>query len=512
MKIGILFVLLFLLLLASNFSTTDNAASPSAANSESALVDSSQNALLDVEQKIRRIENGLLLPVIVKGEPSIPMKLADRMQFYKTPGASVAFINNGRIEWARGYGVRQIGSREPVTTETLFQAGSISKAVTAIAALRLVQAGKLSLDEDVNRKLVSWKVPENEFTREKKVTLRGLLSHSAGVNVSSFTGYLSGEQVPTLVQVLDGEKPANSPAIRVEAIPGSRFNYSGGGFTIIQQLLVDVEKKPFSDLMRELVFEPLKMKHSTFEQTLPKNLAVLAAAGHNASGETPTGKRRVFPEMAAAGMWTTPSDLARLIIEVQQAQAEQSNKFISTSTVNKMLTVQSGEWGLGFSVEGAGLAWRFGHGGSTPEFNSYLTTYNQTGQGVIIMTNSLRGNALINEILRSIAREYGWSDFRPKERTIAKIDPKVYADYTGRYEFEFSSDYIVTIGTEAGNLTTELKQPTGQSKAVIYPQSETRFFRKDVDVEVSFVKDEMGRVTHLIFHQEGQELRAKRVK
>jgi len=228
--------------------------------------------------------------------------------------------------------------------------------VTAIAALRLVQAGKLNLDEDVNQKLGSWKVPENEFTKEKKVTLRGLLSHSAGVNVSSYTGYLSGEQVPTLVQVLDGVKPANSPAVRVEAIPGSRFNYSGGGLTIVQQLLVDVEKKPFPDLMREIVFEPLKMKHSTFEQPLPKNLLALAAAGHNGKGETPAGRWRVFPEMAAAGMWTTPSDLARLVIEIQRAQAGQSNKFLSAATVNQMLAAQSGDWGLGFSVEGSGRA------------------------------------------------------------------------------------------------------------------------------------------------------------
>jgi CubicO group peptidase (beta-lactamase class C family) len=513
MKIVVIFLLLFSLLLASSFSATDNSPSLSVAKSEPALVDSFQNVPPDVEQRIRRIEEGLLLPVVVKGQPSEPMKLTDRMQFYKTPGVSIAFINNGRIEWARGYGLREAGSREPVTIETLFQAGSISKPVTAIAALRLVEAGKLNLDEDVNRKLVSWKIPENEFTKERKVTLRGLLSHSAGVNVPSFTGYLLGEQVPTLVQVLDGVKPANSPTVRVEAIPGNRFSYSGGGFTIVQQLLVDVEKKPFPDLMRELVFEPLRMRHSTFEQQpLPKNLAVLAAAGHNASGEIPTGRWRVFPEMAAAGLWTTPSDLARLVIEVQRAQAGQSNKFFSAAIINQMLTAQSGDWGLGFSVEGAGRTARFSHGGSTQEFNSDLTAYNQTGQGVVIMTNSLRGNALINEILRSIAREYGWSDFQQKEKTIAKIDPKVYADYVGQYQFEFSSEYVVTIGTQNGNLITELKQPTGQSKATIYPQSETRFFRKDVDVEVSFVKDETGRVTHLIFHQEGQELRAKRVK
>lgn len=512
MKIGVSFLLLLSLLLAFSLSATNNCASPPITASESAIVDSPQNASSDVEQRIRRIKDGLLLPVVIKGQPSQPMKLADRMQFYKTPGVSIAFINNGRIEWARGYGVQAAGSRAPVTVETLFQAGSISKPVTAIAALRLVETGKLNLDEDVNRKLVSWKVPENEFTREKKVTLRGLLSHSAGVNVSSFTGYLTNEPVPTLLQVLDGTKPANSLAIRVEAVPGSRFGYSGGGYTIVQQLLVDVERKTFPALMRGLIFEPLQMKHSTFEQSLPKNLQTAAAAGHNTSGEIPTGKWRVFPEMAAAGMWTTPSDLARLVIAVQQAQVGQSNKFLSAATVNQILTAQSGDAGLGFFVEGAERTRRFSHGGSTQEFNSYLTAYNQTGQGVVIMTNSLRGNALINELLRSIAREYGWSGFQPKEKTIAKIDPKVYADYIGQYQFEFSAEYTVTIGTQNGNLITELKQPTGQSKAELYPESETRFFRKDVDVEVSFVKDETGRVTHLIFHQEGQELRAKRIK
>lgn len=513
MKIRVLFLLSFSLLIASSFSTGDNFASSSAAKFEPKFFDSSQTVPPDVEQRIRRIENGLVLPVVVKGQPVESMKLADRMQFYKTPGVSIAFISNGRIEWARGYGLREAGKTEPVTTETLFQAGSISKAVTAIAALRLVQAGKLNLDEDVNRKLVSWKIPENEFTREKKVTLHSLLSHSAGVNVPSFAGYLTDEQVPTLVQILDGVKPANTPPIRVEQTPGSGFRYSGGGYTIVQQLLIDTEKKSFPDLMNELVFQPLKMRHSTFEQQpLPKNLADSAAAGHNGNGKTPPGRWRIFPEMAAAGMWTTPSDLARLLIEVEGAQAGRANKFLSAATVNQMLTAQSGEWGLGFSLEGAGRTRRFGHGGSTLEFNSYLTAYNQTGQGIVIMTNSLRGNALINEILRSVAREYGWSDFQQKEKTIAKIDPKVYADYTGQYQFEFSSEYVVTVSTQNGDLITELKQPTGQSKATIYPESETRFFRKDVNVEVSFVKDETGRVTHLIFHQEGQDFRAKRIK
>jgi len=513
MKVGFTLLLFLSLLFLFNFGGTSNCVSlPSTTKSEETVINTSQNESFDIGQRIERVENGLLLPIVVKGQSSEPMKLVDRMRFFSTPGVSVAVINNGRIEWARGYGVREAGNREPVTTETLFQAGSISKPVTAIAALRLAQQGRLSLDEDVNQKLVSWKVPENDFTKTKKVTLRGLLSHSAGVNVSSFIGYLSGEQVPTLLQVLDGRKPANTPPIRVDFVPGSQFRYSGGGFTIVQQLLIDVEKKPFPDLMRELVFNPLKMKHSTFQQSLPKDLINLAAAGHDSKGEKPAGRWRVLPEMAAAGMWSTPSDLARLAIELQRAQAEQSNKFLAVQTVNQMLTPQVGNWGLGFSVEGDGRTRRFSHGGSTLEFNSYLVAYNNSGQGAVIMTNSLRGERIINELVRSIAKEYGWGDHQPKEKTVAVVNPKIYEAYFGQYELEISSNYVVTISAKDGKLMMTLKQPTGESSAELLPESETQFFRRDVDFEMTFVKNNEGQTTGLIIRQEGAEYRAKKIK
>src|ERR1044072_1043854 len=191
----------------------------------------------DLTQRIERVENGLLPPAVLKGEPSVRMRIADRMQFYKTPAVSIAVINDGRIEWARGYGVLEAGGKQPVTPETLFQAASISKSLSAMLALQLVEKGKLDLDSDVNERLVSWKVPDNEFTKEQKVTLRRLLSHTAGVTVQGFLGYPSGEAMPSLRQILDGEKPANSAAIRVDMKPGSSFRYSGGGYVILQQLL-----------------------------------------------------------------------------------------------------------------------------------------------------------------------------------------------------------------------------------------------------------------------------------
>ncbi len=511
MRIRTVLLSVLSLLIVSNLIGTSGCTVSSTATIEKPIVYLSQDTR-DVNQRIERVENGLRLPVVIKGQTGVPMKLADRMKFYKTPGVSIAVINNGRIEWARGYGVREAGSREPITPETIFQAGSISKAVTATAVLRLVQAGKLNLDEDVNRKLVSWQVPENEFTKQEKVTIRRIVSHTAGTTNNSVGNYTFDAELPTLPQALDGAKPANSPAVVVDFVPGSRQRYSGGGFTVLQQLLIDVTKKPFSDFMREKILAPLEMKRSTFEQPLPKERQPSAAVGHSLDGEKIAGNWRVFPESAAAGLWSTPSDLARLAIEVQKSKNGKSDKILSASTTAQMLTPQVGGWGLGFVVEGENRTLRFSHGGSTDGYRSEMVAYTNTGQGAVIMANSDKGDRLAAELLRSIAREYGWNDFQPKGKIIAKIDPKVYADYVGKYQFEFSSDYVLTVGTESGNLTTELKQPTGQSKAELFPESETKFFRKDADVEVTFIKDETGQVTHLIFLQEGQEFRVRKIK
>jgi CubicO group peptidase (beta-lactamase class C family) len=220
-----------------------------------------------VQERIQRVENGLLYPQQIKDDPSAKMNLAERMKYYKVPGVSIAVINNGVIEWAKGYGVREYGTNFPVTVETLFQAASISKPIAAMASLRLVEKGKLNLDEDVNKKLVSWKMPENEFTKTEKVTLRGLLTHNAGLSVSGFPGYPTHTNpLPTVLQVLDGSPPANTKPVRVIRIPGTQWSYSGGGITVMQQLLMDVSGKPFPALMKEAVLNKLKMKNSTYEQ------------------------------------------------------------------------------------------------------------------------------------------------------------------------------------------------------------------------------------------------------
>ena len=470
-----------------------------AQQSQKPTVAKSQN---DVAGRIRRIENGLLPAVIVKGEPNAAMKLADRMQFYKTPGVSVAVINNGKIEWARGYGVKKAGTDEKVTPETLFQAASISKPVAAVAALRLVEKGKLSLDADVNQKLVGWKVPENEFTKTKKVTLRETLSHNAGLTVHGFGGYAASEQVPTLPQILNGEKPANSAPVRVDVAPGSVWRYSGGGFTVLQLLMQDATAKPFPELMRETVLSRIGMRHSSYEQPLPTNLQPQAAAGHNSDGKTIVGDYHVYPEMAAAGLWTTPSDLALFAIEIQKSLAGKSNKVLSQKMTEQLLTVQKGEWGLGLRLSGAGNAARFAHNGANDGFQCVMIAYNRTGQGAVVMTNSDNGGQLAREILFAVAKEYGWADFAPVVKIIAKVDAKIYDAYVGQYEL--TPGLVVSLKRENDKLFAAV---AGQ-KSELLPESETVFFTLS-NSTVEFVKDESGEVTHLLLNKTN---RARKIK
>ena len=361
----------------------------------------------DLDPKVQRVAQGLMPAKATPGQPVPKWTIAERLQFYKVPGVSVAVIVDGRVEWARGFGTTSVEGGKPVDAETLFQAASISKHVAALVALHLVDEGKLSLDEDVNRKLRAWKVPENEFTKTEKVTLRRLLSHSAGLTVHGFPGYAAGAPVPSLVEVLDGRKPANTDPVRVDKIPGTLWRYSGGGYEVMQQLVEEVMGKPFPQLAREIVLGPLGMRHSTFEQPLPKRLEANAASGHTSSGATIPGKYHTYPEMTAAGLWTTPSDLALVVHELQTG-----GHVLKPETQRQMLTKVLGDYGLGLGLTETNGQKAFSHGGSNAGFQCMLFAYREGGRGAVVMTNGDRGGALANEIMRSIAAEYGWVDYK----------------------------------------------------------------------------------------------------
>ena len=335
-------------------------------------------------------------------EDRLGVLVAGLMEKHKIPGVSIAVVQDGRIAWARGWGLKMAGGKDPVDADTLFQAASISKPVAAIGALSLVDENRIALDEDVNTKLRAWKIPESEFTAAKKITLRMLLSHTGGLSVHGFRGYAPGEEVPTLIQVLDGAKPANSPAVRVSAPPGAKFTYSGGGYCILQQLMMDSTGKAFPDVMRERVLAPLGMKHSTYEQPLPESRRAAAAQAHQADGTRhQKGEWFLHPEMAAAGLWTTPSDLARFAIAIQKR-----DKVLSDKLYGEFFTPQAGgPTGLGAFLNEAG---RFRHGGSNVGFKCLLVACRETSQAAVVMTNSDSGAMIQNEVVGAIAREYGW--------------------------------------------------------------------------------------------------------
>jgi CubicO group peptidase (beta-lactamase class C family) len=367
-------------------------------------------------ERIRRVETGFApLPSGKDGAP-LAIDLPKLMQLYYVPGLSVAVIDNYKIVWAKAYGVTESGASTPVTTKTLFQAASISKPVTATGALALVERGLLSLDEDVNKKLVTWKTPENEFTKEQKVTLRRLMTHSAGLTVHGFPGYAAGEPLPTLVQIFNGEKPANTAPIRVDFTPGTKFRYSGGGVTIEQQLMMDVTGKPFPQLLRETVLDKIGMSDSTYEQPLTSARAALAASGTYAFGDVVPGKRHVYPEMAAAGLWTTPTDLAKFAIEIALSKQGKSNRVLSEAMTREMLKPQIESLGLAFFLGDAKNPDQFGHDGANEGFQALLTMFAGSGQGVAIMANSDNGISVAQELLASIAKEYGWN-IAPAQRS-----------------------------------------------------------------------------------------------
>ena len=468
---------------------------------------SAQNSA-EQEARIARIENGLLPAVVVKAQSTPTMTVADRMKHYHVPAVSVAFIDHAQIAWTRTYGFADVAAKTPVTPETLFQAASISKPVAALAMLRLVQEGKLNLDEDVNVKLRAWKVPENEFTKEQKVTLRRIVSHSAGLTVHGFPGYGAGETVPTIVQILNGEKPANTAPIRVDTVPGTLWRYSGGGYVVMQLLLTEVTGKPFPQILRELVLQPAGMTHSTFEQPLPKGRAGSAATPYRSDGEPVRRGPHTYPEMAPAGLWTAPSDLARLATEVQNEYAGKSSKILSQEMMKQMLTRQKGDSGLGFILQNSGAQLLFAHGGANEGYRCDLQAYAEMGQGLAIMTNSDSGGALASEYLRAVAKEYNWPNFQPTERTLSKADPALFPAYVGTYEIRGMGK--LTISTKDGKLFI-LADPLGSEPLELLPESDTQFFVLVQEVTFAFEKDEKGAVSKLVIKSGSQSFEAKKL-
>lgn len=338
------------------------------------------------------------------------LTLAAAMQKLGVPGVSIAVIKDFAIHWSRGFGVADVTTKAPVSPDTLFQAASISKPVAAMAVLRAVQDGKFTLDQDVNTILRSWKVPAGDATARQPVTLRGLLSHTSGTDDGfGFPGYQPGAPLPTLVQILTGAPPSNVGPVIVTRTPLTSFKYSGGGVTLVQLLMTDVTKRPFQDVMRETVLAPLGMSHSAYEQPLSPERDRHAARAHDRTGAARDVKWHVYPELAAAGLWTTSPDLARFGIELQRSLQGRSNKVLHRVMVEQMASpVGVGPFALGMQMTKSGEGWYLNHGGSNWGFQCLLFVHKIKGYGFAAMTNSDSGGRLLAELQQRVAAAYKW--------------------------------------------------------------------------------------------------------
>lgn len=338
------------------------------------------------------------------------MTLPEIMKLFHVPGMSIAVIRDFKVQWVKAYGVADVKTNRPVQTDTLFQAASISKPITAMAALRLVQEGRFSLDDDVNTLLKSWHIPKSDLNREQPVTPRSLLSHSSGADDGwGFPGYPPGAPLPTPVQILDGQPPSTLGPIRFVRPPYTASKYSGGGVLIMQIVLTDLLQQPFEQIMQSEVLGPLGMSDSSYQQPMPEDRRARAAQAHDESGKPMDAPWHVYPEQAAAGLWTTPADLAKVAIELQRAIRGPSGTILKEATAREMIApVGVGPFAVGFVIEQKGQGWYFSHGGGNWGFRCDLLAHVRKGYGVVIMTNSDSGGRLIEELEARVAAAYDW--------------------------------------------------------------------------------------------------------
>ena len=431
---------------------------------------------------ISSMERSVTPLVIIDGEQPPPVSLAERMAQLKVNAVSIAVVRDRKLAWARAYGFADKERKVAATPDTLFQAGSISKPVAALAALKRVNAGTLELDRNVNHYLQSWKLPDNEFTAVHKVTVRNILNHTAGLTVWGFPGYSRDSKIPSTVDVLDGK--GNTPPIRVWKQPDLSWRYSGGGYTILQLLLSEQSGMSFPVLMRETVLIPLGMNHSTYEQPLPEALRATAASGYDRSGKKVEGNWHVYPEMAAAGLWTTPRELAKYVIAIQNASLDRTH-LLSPQLMHAMLTPGMNNHGLGPVISADGL--RFGHGGADDGFQAEVTGFLDGRGGIVVMANSDNGGRLAQELILTLGSLYGWPGIKPIERSIADVPVTALERLSGSYTISSGEDVgkneELIITREDGTLVVTYK---GVKEMTLFPESDSKFFSRDSGREVMF--------------------------
>lgn len=450
-----------------------------------------------VNAHTRHVET-MMLPAIIN-EKTKPRTLAERMAAWRVPGVTVAVMKGGRLDWARGWGVRDVGSCAPVTPDTAFQAASISKPVFAVAVMKLAEAGVLDIDADIAKSLKSWQLPPAPAVSNAPITLRHLLSHTAGLTIHGFPGYERDEAIPTLTGTLNGEPIPRSFAVQAggashadgvvrELAPGTQWKYSGGGYVLAQQVVEDVTGEPLEAIAQRLVLGPLGMARSSFAQ--PPSAATLANAssGHGPAGVIPGGFN-LYPQQGAAGLWTTPTDLAQFFSEVRRAARAEKPVLLNQASGAALTTPGLGDWAVGFGVRGQGADRAIHHGGANSGFRNWSMMFLDSGDGVIVMTNSDSGGALADEIMRTVANDYGWASLASQPLRDVPMPLAALEAYPGYYAVGPVAAQVTLVD---GRLFARTGGPLPERLVMLSP---TRFRASVSGVEGEFERGADGNVT-----------------
>jgi CubicO group peptidase (beta-lactamase class C family) len=457
---------------------------------------------ISLPNRIAEVENNLI--------PFVPVKnfkgwnILDRMKYYKVPGVSIAVIKDYKIDWAKGYGLADTIKNSKVTTETMFSAGSISKFVMAVTALKMVDNKEIELEKPINNYLTSWKIADNDFTKKTPITLRMLLSHSAGTSQSSYFGFTPTQPLPSIAEILNGAKISESRSVVVNSEPNKEFRYSGGGSIIAQMALMDVSKKSFSELTQELIFDKLGMSNSTFEQPIPAKFTNQSSWGYSTASWF-KGMPYVYPQQAAAGLYSTPTDLAKFFIDVQKSYLG-TGKILSQATTKQMLTAQQNvsdgsykeQIGIGpFLIQRTdnkdpnGVYFEFT--GVNAGFLAYGIASVTNGNGVIIMLNSGDDvNGLGKEIRRAVAKTYNWTNFLPTEISPINLSDNQLDQFVGRYRI--SNDEVLYLRREKNYLVENIN---GGNDIYCFPVAKDTIVFTDYNIKAGFKRNEKGEVVSL---------------
>ncbi|WP_412546626.1 serine hydrolase domain-containing protein [Maricaulis sp. MIT060901] len=374
-----------------------------------------------------------LRPRFHVGEGGTRYSLAERMQHYNVPGVAVAVLADGEVVYAQGFGVLQTGGSEPVDEHTVFSAGSVSKIATSALTLRLHDAGLLDINAPVSGQLRSWELPQSAFDNQA-VTLRTILSHTAGFNIHGFPDFQPGEELPSVYQTLNGEPPARHGALELTFEPGSTYRYSGGGFTLAQLIITDQTGTAFESAAETHLFEPLGMSRSSFANPLPSSHGNIARA-HDRDGQPAALPRgyETMPEMAASGLWVSASDMGLLVEALIDAYRGDGEYLEHATAVDMMSRVARTQHGLGPRIEHAGDQYFFHHAGANNSYQSWVEGHLATGDGLVVLTNGARGNGLHMEIRNAVADTMGWQINSAIRYPQIDVPVEMLEAMTGRY-------------------------------------------------------------------------------